>query len=407
MSLNRAILGLIAAMIVVGPSAASVARDIRVQPRLMLGDFIRVARQPAHEFTPNAAPRNLPAADSGIRSEPSNRRATAEATAYLDRYPETLAMLMIADGRIVFQAHRGDATLDRPLYSMSIAKSLTSLAVGQALCAGVIPSLETRASDIVPELTLNNFGRSSVRELLTMQSGAYISAYIGQPKFRGGLGKRPRTGKPYRGYGWPVRLGQITTADVLWGSAWRRVENVDAHPPGRVFGYKGADTLAVATVVARATETSLAAYFDRTIWQSVRGAGPGAWEADRDGQTVASSGAEFRLTDWGRIAQWLLAARVGRHCFGAYLRSATSTQVSTQRPGRRAHPHFAGYGYQWWTDNRYAPGFWAVGYAGQYIAIDPASRKILIKFGYAQYGRGARDLFDLFAAWTRPAKEKP
>lgn len=407
MSGNRVLLGFIAAVLGFGPGTASVARDIRVQPRFMLGDFIRVARPPAHEFAPHAPPRALPDATAGMRAEASHRRAVDDAAAYLDKYPETLVMLMVADGRIVFQAYRGDAAPDRPLYSMSIAKSLTGLAVGQALCAGLIPSLDARVADQVPELGINNFGRSTLRDLLTMRSGAYVSTFIGQPKFRGGLGRRPRTGKPYRGYGWPVRLGQVTVADVLWGSAWRRVENADADPPGRVFGYKGADTLAAATVVARAAGVSLAAYFDRTVWQSVRGAGPGAWEADRDGATVASSGAQFRLTDWGRIAQWVLTARAGGDCFGTYLRSATSTRVSTQRPGRRAHPHFAGYGYQWWTENRHAPGFWAVGYAGQYIAIDPASRRILIKFGYAQYGRSARDLFELFAAWTRPAQEKP
>lgn len=200
-----------------------------------------------------------------------------------------------------------------------------------------------------------------------------------------------------------MRLGQVTVASVLWGDAWRRIENTDVHPPGRVFGYKAGDTLTAAMVVARVSRTSLAGYFDRAVWRDVRGAAKGGWESDRDGATVASSGAQFRLADWGRIASWVLAARQGRHCFGAYLRAATSTQIPTKRPGRRAHPHFAGYGYQWWTENRHAPGFWAVGYAGQYIAIDPGSRKILLKFGAAQYGRSARDLFQLFARWVRPA----
>lgn len=391
-------------------TAGAVSADTRVQDRLMLGGYLDVGRTTPYAFKPHAKPRPLPDADAGRGSEAANRRAVREIGAYVRRYPETLAVMLIDRGAVVHSVYHGAARAGLPLYSMSVAKSLTSLAVGKALCAGLIPSIDTRVSDLVPELGINNFGRSTVREVLTMSSGAWVSAFIGQPAFRGGIGRRPRTGEPYKGFGWPVRLGQVTVAGVLWGDAWRRIDNTDAHPPGRVFGYKAGDTLTAATVVARVSRTSLAGYFDRAVWRNVRGASRGGWEADREGVTVASSGAQFRLADWGRIASWVLAARSGRHCFGAYLRAATSTQVSTQRPGRRAHPHFAGYGYQWWTENRYAPGFWAVGYAGQYIAIDPDTRKILIKFGAAQYGRSARDLFELFARWTRtgelPKKEK-
>lgn len=365
----------------------------------MLGGFFDLARTEPHVFRAHPSPWALPRAKPGARK---NEDAARAIKAYIERYPETLAMMMIDRGEIAHVAYNGAGGDDRPLYSMSIAKSLTSLAVGQALCAGLIPSVDTRVSATVPELAINNFGRSTIGDLLTMRSGAYVSAVVGQPKFRGGIGKRPRTGKPYRSYGWPIRLGQVTVADVLWGNGWHRIENADVHPPGQVFGYKGGDTLAVATAVARAAGKSLAGYFDETVWQKVRGGGPGKWEADREGRTVASSGAQFRLADWGRIAQWTLEQRQAQDCFGRYVRAATSTQTATLSPEGKPHPHFRGYGYQWWTENRYAPGFWAVGYAGQYIGIDPATRKILIKFGYARYGRAARDLFDLFAAWATP-----
>lgn len=406
MFLNREISALVAVGSLLSLTATAAA-ETRVQERFIVGGFFDAGRTRAHAFKPHAMPRPLPKAGAARRNEAANRRAVRDTHSYTDRYPETLAIMLIDRGKVLHTEYRGAANAERPLYSMSIAKSLTSLAVGQALCAGLIPSIDTRVSDLVPELGINNFGRSTIRELLTMSSGAYVSAVVGQPAFNGGIGRRPRTGKPYKGFGWPVRLGQVTVADILWGDAWRRIENADAHPPGRVFGYRAGDTLSAAMVVARVSGTSLAGYFDRAVWQKVRGAWPGAWEADRDGVTVASSGVQFRLADWGRIAAWVLTARTARDCFGDYFRAATSTQISTQRPGKRAHPHFAGYGYQWWTDNRHAPGFWAVGYAGQYIGIDPKTQKVLIKFGSAQHGRGARDLFELFARWTQSTKDKP
>ena len=146
--------------------------------------------------------------------------------------------------------------------------------------------------------------------------------------------------------------------------------------------------------VERATGRRLAAYFDQTVWRFVRAAHRAHWESDSEGSALAHAGFQARLEDWGRLAVWLLGERAKPGCYGDYLRAATATQIAT---GSGA---FRGYGYQWWTDHKSAPGFWGLGYAGQALGIDPDSGKVLVKFGYAKYGRNAGDLFRIFGDWV-------
>jgi CubicO group peptidase (beta-lactamase class C family) len=378
---------------------AAPARDATMPERYNVGGYIKASRTAPHVFTPHADPRPLPAATADMMAGRGNGEAATAARAYMRQFPATTGMLLIDWGRVVFEAYRGLGNADSEFYSMSIAKSMTSLAVGTALCAGKIPGLDTPAGDLVPELRINNFGRSTVRQLLLMSSGAYKPSFVGQPDFAGALGSSSVTGKPYRSTSWPLRLGRITVADVLWGRLWPHVRHQAVNAPGDRFLYKGGDTMALSTVVERTAGMSLAAWFEQTVWREVRGGKPGHWESDRDGTTVGFSGFQVSLRDWGRIALWVLEHRGEPGCLGDYIRAATSRQIAIPPDGKTAGG-YRGYGYQYWVDNPYVPGYWAKGFAGQEIATDPDSGKILIKFGYRNGDGSGGALFRLFRDWT-------
>jgi CubicO group peptidase (beta-lactamase class C family) len=176
-----------------------------------------------------------------------------------------------------------------------------------------------------------------------------------------------------------------------------RDKNVNA--PGGRFLYKGGDTMALSKVVERATGTSLAAWFERTVWWPARGGRTGHWEADRTGTTVGYSGFQATLRDWARIALWVLDRRGEPGCLGDYVRAATTKQIAVPPDGRSAGG-YRGYGYQYWVANPHAPGYWAKGYAGQEIATDPVSQKILLKFGYRNGDGSGAALFRLYRDWT-------
>ena len=381
-------------------AAHPVLAETRMLEKYNVGGFIDVPGSANDALEGHARPVPIDHATKEVLARPANARAIGAANRYMADFPKTTGLMLIADGKILFEAYQGMGSAKSEFFSMSIGKSLTSLAVGKALCDGHLPGLDTKAGAIVPELNNSNYGKSTVKQLLMMSSGAYEPKFAGQPRFKGGLGKRPKTGKPFRrGMFWPIRLGQITISDVLWGPAWEKAEDKNDRPPGAVFRYKSGDTLALGVVVERATGMSLARYFDRTIWRSVRSAGGAHWEADRSGTTVAASGFQTRMADWGRLAVWISTEIKKSGCYGDYLRAATSKQIATGGRVGRNKIKFRGYGYQWWTNNQRAPGFWGVGYAGQHLAISPPSGKILIKFSYASSSRADRALFQLFGDW--------
>ena len=365
----------------------------RMEERYNVGGYLDVGKTKPYRFAAHAEPRPLPR--EGSMGRPASTAAAKALRAYMAKYPETTGVLLVERGKVVFEAYQGMGGPAREFYGMSIGKSLTALAVGRALCAGKIQSLDTAAGAIVAELRGSYFGKSTIRQLLTMSSGAYRGKIAGRPDLGGKM-----TG-PMRGMTWRMRLGTLTAEDLLWGWAWTETRNKTVHPPGAAFIYKNGDTLAIGAVLERSTGMSVAAYFDTTIWRAVRPAHAAHWEADSDGSTMVHAGFQARLEDWGRFAAWLLDAVQRPGCFGDYLRTATRTQIQIRKKGGL----FRGYGYQWWTDNRFAPGFWGLGYAGQVLALNPKTGKALIKFGYAKYGRNARDICRIFDAWNRARRD--
>ncbi len=394
----KPVLALITLLFGISVSVAATA-EVRMQERFNVGGYLDVSRTKAYAFSPHASPRPL----TFEEPEPGtpNGKAAEAARAYMAKFPANTGMMLIDNGKIIFTSYQGMGGPDREYFSMSIAKSMTSLAVGQALCYGALKSLDIRAEAIIPELTINNFGRSTIRQLLMMSSGAYISATAGQPAFRDGIGERPRTGKPYGAAAWPLRLGQVTVAELLWGFGWEKTENKNSSEPGRLFMYKAGDPMTLSKIIERLTGRSLAAYFDKMVWQKARPAKSAHWEADKDGTTIAASGFQAHPEDWARIALWVWEEHKKPGCFGDYLREATRTQISNPRLGSGAGSSFDGYGYQWWTDNKYVPGFWGKGYAGQELAINPETGKILLKFGYRNYPGVTGDLYKIYREWNR------
>ncbi len=72
--------------------------------------------------------------------------------------PNRIALMLIEDGKVVFEGFNNGAGKDNTLLSYLVAKSMTSLAVGEALCAGKITSLEEPVEKYLPELKGNQYG---------------------------------------------------------------------------------------------------------------------------------------------------------------------------------------------------------------------------------------------------------
>ncbi|HNQ58707.1 MAG: serine hydrolase [Burkholderiales bacterium] len=93
---------------------------------------------------------------------------------YLARQRVT-GLLVIKDGQIVIERYQYGRKGSDKFNSFSMAKSITSLAVGLALSEGKIRSLDDKAATYVPELAGTAYGETPIRDLLRMSSGVKFS----------------------------------------------------------------------------------------------------------------------------------------------------------------------------------------------------------------------------------------
>jgi CubicO group peptidase (beta-lactamase class C family) len=92
------------------------------------------------------------------------------ARALVERQPAKAFALMVGD-TVLMTAYKAPANDDSVLFGFSMGKTVTSMAVGQAICAGKL-QLDSKASDLVHELKGKALGNATVRDLLRMASGA-------------------------------------------------------------------------------------------------------------------------------------------------------------------------------------------------------------------------------------------
>src|SRR5690606_22493355 len=102
----------------------------------------------------------------------------------------TNALLVIRDGKIVFEDYRNRMTPEVRHIAVAMSKTITALLVGIALDKGEIASLDDRADKYVPQLKDTGYDGVTIRQILQMHSGVgYEERYDfgDNPSFAGKL----------------------------------------------------------------------------------------------------------------------------------------------------------------------------------------------------------------------------
>lgn len=269
---------------------------------------------------------------------------------------DAFSMLVIDNGQVLFEGYAKGATRDSHLHSQSMAKSMTSLAVGEALCAGKIRSLDDTAASYAPQLEGTAYGAASLRNLLRYTSGAQDpggDGYAGIHNFRdfGGMMQH-----------------QQSLVDLM-----KKYGGTSRFNPGEKFIYNGLDSEALSVVVRAATGMTMAAWFDQTVWQKAGAESQAGWYQDRDGNTVAQIGFSATTRDYARVALYVLDrlnGTAGDACVQAYLKEATSPLV---KKGYWPPAPAWGLGIHVGADGN--P--WFFGHGGQRIGIQVAGKRII------------------------------
>lgn len=283
-------------------------------------------------------------------------------------------LLILKDDEVLVERYQYERKPSDRFLSNSMAKSVTSLAVGLALQDGRIGSLDDKAARYLPELADHAYGQTPLRALLRMSSGVrFVEDYSGQDDLQ-------RFGAIWWGGGGQIR-------------ALQAFDERDAQP-GERFRYASSETMVLGLVVKRATGQSLSAYLAERLWQPMGAEADAKWNIDLEGEEMSAGNFNAVLRDYGRLGRLLAndGWQDGRQILPRdYLREATDwhRQPESLAPGR-ATPYF-GYGYHFWTLPGPGRNFALIGIHGQAIYVDPERKLVMVQTAVARNASVSRE----------------
>ncbi len=282
----------------------------------------------------------------------------------------TNAFLVIRHGKVAFEDYRNRSDDMTRFLSMSMAKTVTSMLVGIALGEGKIASLDDPADKYVPELKGSGYEGVTIRQILQMRSGVdYEERYDfgAHPSFAG-------------------RLHQDAIVLNKMRFAAGALETKRANAPGSTFNYSTLNTMVLGWILENATGQKLEDFTREKLWGPLGAQADAFWLADGPpGQGRALNGMGFNATlrDFGRLG--LLMLHDGKRGDTQVVPAGWIKQATTMLPTgipKGAVGGFPGYGFQIWQVDDEPGAFCAVGLAGQYIYVSPATDTVIVKLSY-------------------------
>jgi CubicO group peptidase (beta-lactamase class C family) len=271
---------------------------------------------------------------------------------------ETTALLVLENGKIVYESYELDGGEGVLSGSFSMAKSVVALLAGVARQEGKIKSLDESIDHYLPEWQGREEGRVTLRQLLTMTGG----------------------------YNWDESYWNpfSITTEAYYGSDLLRTAFKQrlVAPAGSRFSYQSGTTQLLGMIVSRAVNESLSSYASRKLWVPLEAEADALWSLDRpDGLEKAYCCFNAKARDFARIGELV---RLGG-TWGAnrvvdpeYIREMIRPHGVPNSDGKPVDY----YGFQWWvlkTSEGDVP--YARGILGQYIAVIPSKKRVVVRLG--------------------------
>lgn len=263
---------------------------------------------------------------------------------------QTNAFLVIRDGKITFEKYLNGKTESTVLPSYSVAKTMTSLVIGQLIDEGTLKESDTFVS-LLPEFKAgSSFDKVTIKDLLDMNSGIGVSDnYPSGPS------------------GWGVAIAQMyATTDMNFFLNNNRKMREE---PGTFPEYRSVNTQMLGLIIQKVTGNKLADEFSDRVWKRVRADYDATWNVDKvGGHEKAFCCFNATARDYARVGQAIMsgAPDIASPSWTARL----STPVVTLDYGW-------GYGAQMWHPY---PGInLMMGLHGQYIYQDKANNTVIVK----------------------------
>lgn len=304
---------------------------------------------------PAGAPLQLPAHFSGFGEDQSVQH-------YL-RDTGTDALLVLQDGRLVFEKYYRGTDARTPHISWSLAKSMISALLGIAIQEGRIASVNDPVDRYAPELRGTAYAGVPLKDVLHMSSGvAFDENYDNDDAD-------------------VVKLARTLVLGGSFNAYARKLKRESA--PGTRRHYSSFDTQVLAMVLRGATGQTVAGYQQDKLWQPMGAEHDAWWLVDSEGMEMGFGGFNAVPRDFARFGQlYLDKGRVdGRQLVpAAWIRDSSRMDEPQLRP-QAGQPNELGigYGYQWWVPEDGARDYMGIGVYNQFIYVAPSTRTVIVK----------------------------
>jgi CubicO group peptidase (beta-lactamase class C family) len=288
---------------------------------------------------------------------------------------QTNVFLVIRGGKITYEKYLNGKTESTVLPSYSVAKTMTSLVIGQLIDEGKIKESDTFVK-IMPEFTADSsFDQVTIKDLLDMNSGIGVSDNY-----------------PTGPSGWGVAIAQMyATTDMNF---FLKNNRKMRERPGTYPEYRSVNTQMLGLIIQKVTGNRLADEFSDRIWMKVGADYDATWNVDKvDGHEKAFCCFNAAARDYARV--------------GLALMSGSPKIASTSWKARLSNPivnldYGWGYAAQMWHPY---PGInLMMGLHGQYIYQDALHDTVIVKL--SDMPTSADGISDKIAAVLREISEK-
>lgn len=308
---------------------------------------------PWHEIAASQDVLKITRGKEEMPSEVQYQKSTLSWQDFLDK-TYTNAFIVIRNGVLTHEWYRDGFSESTRLPSYSVAKTMTSIMIGQLIDAGKIKESDYFVDYFPQYRNGSDFDKVTIRSLLDMQSGIGVSDDY-----------------PTGPQGWGVAIAQMyATTNLEWFVSNNRKM---AFTPGSDAEYRSVDTQLLGMIIKKVTGERVADYFSENVWQKVGAQYPATWNVDRVGGTEKTFCC-FNATaiDYAKVGLAILN--------GGY--SGSTQVISRDWLKRLKEPvvtldHGWGYSAQVW--HPYPGVSMALGLYGQFIFVDPESRTVIIK----------------------------
>jgi CubicO group peptidase (beta-lactamase class C family) len=308
---------------------------------------------PAHYIPPTSAPKIWSKSSEQLPEKISFNGSEVTPSEFLTG-TATNAFLVIRNGVITYEWYREDFDEKFLFPSYSVAKTLTSIMIGQLIDQGKIKESDTFVSFFPEFKNGTSFDDVTINQLLDMRSGVGVTDnYPSGPS------------------GWGVAIAQMyATTDLYWFLGNNRKMKFE---PGAEAEYRSVDTQMLGMIIKKVTGERVSDYFAEKIWQPLGATYGATWGVDRlDGQEKTFCCFNAAARDHALVGQLILDNGIANG----------STIIPALWVNRLATPVVTldrnwGYGAQIWHP---FPGTsMLLGLHGQHVLVVPETKTVVVK----------------------------